>query len=111
MEGLRDLISRVNSIDVLEIVYDNPGINQRAIIDGGTGQGRNSKLRRLKELVQADLIKEVDVSAGRTNKTYYVTHEGEKFFKNWLAIERGEDIATADHGTPPEKGTTMKGVR
>ena len=88
MTKFDDLISRTNSICVLKIVGENPGIGQREVIEG---DGRNSKLRRLIEFVEAGLIVEKTISAGRTVKQYYLSEKGERFLKMYLDFENGED--------------------
>ena len=105
MESIENLISRVYSIQVLKFVYFHPGSNQNIII---AGEGKTTKLKRLKEFVDADLIKEVEVAKNQTNKLYYLTLTGEKFVKNWLLIESGEDIEPINHDAPSAEGNHVK---
>lgn len=95
MTKFDDLISRTNSIYVLKRVGENPGIGQREIIDG---DGRNSKLRRLNEFVDAGLIIERTLSAGRTLKQYHLSEKGERFLKMYLEFEERESNASGIHG-------------
>lgn len=94
MTKFDELISRTNSIYVLKRVGESPGIGQREIIDG---DGRNSKLRRLNEFVEAGLIIERTLSAGRILKQYYLSEKGERFLKMYLEFEEGEGIHTGIH--------------
>ena len=106
MEKLSDLISQVNSIDVLKTVYENPGINQR---DASGIIGQNSKIKRLKEFVEAGLIREESISVGRTEKKYYLTPEGERVIKGWLLIEAGDFGERTDHGSSSGARHKIKG--
>lgn len=100
-----ELISRTNSIIVLKMVGANPGIGQRAIIDG---DGRNSKLKRLNEMVDAKLIEERTISNGRIVKTYYLTPEGKRICHLLSGMNDGEDLRPMDCGSPSEEGDTVK---
>jgi len=104
VDNIEDLISRINSIKVLKGVYYNSGINQQELTDG---EGKNSRIKRLKEFVEAGYIQEVKSSIGRTVKTYYITDKGKIFMEKWLDIERGEGKMPINHGAPSEQGNKV----
>ena len=54
MEGL-DILEKRNAIRVLIQIFENPGINKSGLIDMEP-EGRGSKLERIDELIEADLI-------------------------------------------------------
>lgn len=88
-------------MDVLLIVSENPGIIQDKII---AGKKRNTKLKRIGDLISAGMIREVGVSRGRTNKTYYLTDDGERLVQLWLNFENGEGVEPMDYDAPSQEG-------
>ena len=106
MEGLRDLLGKKYTIDVLIYVYENPGAMQKTIIEA-MNKGRASRLDRLKDLVNAKLIKEKSSGIDWTAITYYVTEEGSRVARGLLHIEEGGDIST-DHITSPIERDRVK---
>ena len=100
-------MGRKYAIDVLVFIYDNPGAMQKTITDHG-GEGKVARRDRLNEMIDAGMIKVNSSGANWTAIKHYLTEDGERFVKMWLAFERGEEVEGTDHFTPQVEGDTLK---
>lgn len=91
MENL-EVLEKKHAITVLLTVYKEPGIIQKQLVESGKS-GKSAKISRVKELVEAGLLKENPAANDWISLTYTLTPEGERIAKLLMKIESGEEDA------------------
>lgn len=90
MKDIRELMGQKFAMDVLIFVYENPGSMQKIIMEDGN-TGTRVRRSRLLELIDANLVRTESGTNWKVIK-HFVTEEGARIARGWLALESGEDI-------------------
>lgn len=105
--GIRELLERKHAITVLLTIYNNPGIIQKEIADKGQS-GSTAKQDRIKEQIEAGLIRTDSDGGNWTAIRYFVTDEGARLAKGLMALEAGQEVDPIDYDTPSEEGHKIR---
>ena len=103
---IRELLEKKHAITVLLAVYKKPGIIQMELADKSL-PGSTAKQERIREQIEAGLIKPDSDGKNWTAIRYFVTDEGARIARGLINIESGSDVVMTDHGAPSQEGNRV----
>jgi len=104
---IREILERKHAITVLITIYDNPGIVQMKLADKKV-RGSTAKQERIREQIEAGLIRPDTDGGNWTAIRYFCTDRGAKIARMLIEIENGGDVGPTDHRAPSEAGHQVR---